>query len=87
MMLIMKSTYAENNVSTLNVIFTVAYDTLAALFVVNRGVHNFWRERMVALRGRWGRKRGRELLKRRSEWWSKSDQKIRAQHGMRPSLN
>jgi hypothetical protein len=36
----MKTTYAENDVSPMNVIFSVAYDTLAALFGVNRGVHD-----------------------------------------------
>lgn len=37
--LINGSTYAENDVSTLNVIFSMSHNTLTALFVVNRGVH------------------------------------------------
>ena len=40
------STYKENNVSPMNVIFSMAHDTLAAQFVVTRGVHDiqerFW---------------------------------------------
>jgi hypothetical protein len=39
-MLIINPAYAINDVSALNVIFSMSQDTLTALFEVSRGVHD-----------------------------------------------
>jgi len=38
-MLTMGSTYTENDVPAMNVIFSMAYDALVALLVVNEEIH------------------------------------------------